>query len=483
MTLPPPLFRHSLPKRTGSQSPIATRFDGRHSSVAGGRSETPLEIMATAIGAEWLELQPGDAPLTSNQEWDDVPFQRWYRFKEAFSPLFVRDALTEASSFLGRSVETCLDPFGGSGTTALTAQFLGVRPTTIEVNPFLADLIDAKLKTYDVGRLLTAHTALMLELGNAATLRPDPLTYFPGAPTTFVEPGVNGRWVFDRNIARRIWSYRHALERLTDRASARLFRVLLGSVLLNVSNVIVNGKGRRYRQASRQSLATPDQLDERFQAALEMAVEDIIQFPMRRCSKFTVLRGDSRTLIPRTEAADLVLFSPPYPNSFDYTDIYNVELWTLGYLTSASENKALRTSTLRSHVQIKRDFSTAAFESSTLRRTTAALTAARSDLWNPHLPLMVGAYFDDLMKVLRAARDRLTSHGVIMIVVGDSRYAGVHVDVPQIVRELLQQEGLRFRSAREVRSMRTSAQQGGAFLLSESLIVIDRSPFVARTRS
>ena len=35
------------------------------------------------------------------------------------------------------------DPFGGSGTSALTCQFLGIQPVTIEVNPFLADLIAA----------------------------------------------------------------------------------------------------------------------------------------------------------------------------------------------------------------------------------------------------------------------------------------------------------------------------------------------------
>jgi hypothetical protein len=429
--------------------------------------------MATSIGEKWLGLQPGTAPLTSNQEWDDIPFQRWYRFKEAFSPLFVRDALSEATALLGRKPETCLDPFGGSGTTALTAQFLGVRPTTIEVNPFLADLIRAKLTSYDVGDLLVAHTALMSELAAADSYRLEAQDLFAGAPKTFVEPGVNERWIFDYDIARRIWSYRHAFERLVDRSSARLFRVLLGSVLLGVSNVVVNGKGRRYRQPSRRSVATVELIDERFQSALEKCVEDISRFATRRCPTFTVLRGDARVLIPRADEADVVLFSPPYPNSFDYTDIYNVELWALGYLASASDNRALRTSTLRSHVQIKRDYSIAALSPS-LRRTIAALESVRDELWNNDLPAMIGAYFSDIVQILRSARSRLTKHGVIMMVVGDSRYAGIQIDVAKIVRELLPEEKLRVRSVTRVRSMRTSAQQGGDFELSESLLVIDQ---------
>lgn len=55
---------------------------------------------------------------------------------------------------------------------------------------------------------------------------------------------------------------------------------------------------------------------------------------------------------------DLAVFSPPYPNSFDYTDVYNIELWTLGYIRDAASNQRLRSATLSSHVQIGRKFCT-----------------------------------------------------------------------------------------------------------------------------
>jgi DNA modification methylase len=74
-----------------------------------------------------------------------LPFQTWRHVKEAFAPEFVARAISESKV----PVRKCLDPFGGSGMTALACQFLGVHPTTIEVNPFLADLIEAKLCTYE----------------------------------------------------------------------------------------------------------------------------------------------------------------------------------------------------------------------------------------------------------------------------------------------------------------------------------------------
>jgi hypothetical protein len=76
---------------------------------------------------------------------DVLPFQSWRHFKEAFAPELIARAVKESAI----PVKRCIDPFGGSGTTALSAQFLGVECATVEVNPFLADLIEAKLTTYN----------------------------------------------------------------------------------------------------------------------------------------------------------------------------------------------------------------------------------------------------------------------------------------------------------------------------------------------
>ena len=72
-----------------------------------------------------------------------LPFQNWRRIKEAFAPELIARALTESPV----PVQRCIDPFGGSGTTGLACQFLSVHPVVAEVNPYLADLIEAKLSS------------------------------------------------------------------------------------------------------------------------------------------------------------------------------------------------------------------------------------------------------------------------------------------------------------------------------------------------
>ena len=169
---------------------------------------------------------------------------------------------------------------------------------------------------------------------------------------------------------------------------------------------------------------------------------------------------------------DLVIFSPPYPNSFDYTDIYNLELWMLGYLSCRDDNAALRKETVRSHVQVKRDFSTEELPSRELKRSYRLLCRRRKDLWDNDIPEMVLAYFGDMNIVLRQVRRKLRPGGKAFLAVGNSKYAGVVIDAARIVSELAPSVGFGFCRAEGIRSMRASAQQGGRHELSESLVVL-----------
>jgi hypothetical protein len=170
-----------------------------------------------------------------------------------------------------------------------------------------------------------------------------------------------------------------------------------------------------------------------------------------------------------------VIFSPPYPNSFDYTDVYNVELWALGYLGNSDENRSLRLSTISSHVQIQRDFDPAPQGSSTLGQVMAHLSAKRRTLWDARLPEMVGGYFSDMYHIVSSAAAKLTDAGEIWMVVGDSQYGGVPIAVAQILAELASHAGCNVIRNEPFRSMRASAQQGGHPDLAETLLVLGRA--------
>lgn len=427
---------------------------------------TKLKHTLEPTASRWLAHQAkSSAPISSNQPAVQLPFQRWFKFKEAFTPQFIVDC----AASLNRKPCSCLDPFGGSGTSALTAQFLGIRPTTIEVNPFLADLIEAKLSSYDVSRLRRDYLEV---LRVSKELRPSATKLLQEAPVTLVEPGLDGRWVFSKGVARRIFALREAIGQIESHSNRTLLTVVLGSILVGLSNVVVNGKGRKYRNGWEERQKKPADVEAAFRDSFFEAYSDICHYGERAANAFTLLRGDSRTLLDHVDLVDFAVFSPPYPNSFDYTDIYNLELWILGYLGGRPDNLKLRENTLRSHVQIHRDYTTDTLESDTLARTYRKLCRVRKMLWNPHIPEMICAYFVDMKVVMTKVRQKLRKGGKAFLAVGNSKYAGVIVDTELILKDIALAHGYTKAMSRPIRSMRTSAQQGGRHELTEALLVL-----------
>jgi hypothetical protein len=396
-----------------------------------------------------------------------LPFQGWRNFKEAFAPELIELAVSETTG----SVSRIVDPFGGSGTTALAAQFLGIEPTTIEVNPYLADLIEAKISTIDLDAAAAAFGRVVVRAQQIAVPAG---VLFPGAPPTFVEPGVKGRYLFPRAIAGRIAAYRVAIAELPNPDIRRLFTVILASATVPTSNVIVSGKGRRYRRGWEKRLIDPATIDDWFQDGVLRALYDLRLYGDRACTDYTLLRGDARERVSELPDHDLAVFSPPYPNSFDYTDVYNVELWTMGYLDGKEANLALRKSTLRSHVQIHRDMAANGVQSDLLRETVRKLENVSGHLWNKNIPAMVAAYTADMVVILRGISARMRTGGRIYMVVGDSRYSGIDVPVAAILAELSPDLGFDVVRVEPCRSMRASPQQGGRAELAESLVVLER---------
>ncbi|WP_236701272.1 site-specific DNA-methyltransferase [Thalassomonas viridans] len=411
---------------------------------------------------QFIGKQDMTVPLSTAQGVKEVPFQRWFNFKEAFSPKFVIDSIKKTPI----KVNQILDPFGGSGTTSLTAQLLGIKPSTIEVNPFIADLIQSKLQTYNLDSLISDWLEVVKSVDSQAINLE--LLYSNGPSTLYKRPCTE-RWLFDESVLSRITQYRLSIESLENETNKCLLRVLLGAVLIPLSNVVISGKGRRYRKNWQSRIVLKRDVDKLLETKVNDAIFDISKYSNRKEQEFHLYRGDARERFKELETSDLVLFSPPYPNTFDYTDIYNVELWVLGYLNTSNDNKELRQSTLRSHVQTKLEIVSPPV-SDTLSATLNKLDSVRHQLWNKNIPDMVGSYFRDIESILIESHRVLTPGGMVGIVIGDSRYANIKIDTARITKEITDNIGLVFKEETTIRVMKSSAQQGWAKDLDETAL-------------
>lgn len=97
----------------------------------------------------------------------------WLRLTPAYSVHLVSGLLDERPSGA-----TVLDPFCGTGTTALVCAERGVRGQTTDINPFLIWLTKAKTAAYESGEI-EAFVEVAQEVGGAITTNGETPEWLP----------------------------------------------------------------------------------------------------------------------------------------------------------------------------------------------------------------------------------------------------------------------------------------------------------------
>lgn len=398
-----------------------------------------------------------------------LPRHRWYEFKEGFSEELVREAIYETS--VGSRSLRILDPFVGSGTTLVTAGQSGHEVTGIEVNPFLAFASRAKCSP---GQWSEAGFDDQMEAVMSASKFeiPSPLE----GQSTFTEGPHSKRWLFNRSVLRGFAALDSALAG-ADGYQAPLRLALFGS-LMECCNAKRDGKCLRYRQGWESQGLNSTDLRSAFAKRAKMVADDIIQHPFD-AHGLTILEGDARMLLDdlAKEQYDLVVTSPPYLNSFDYSDVYRPELFVGGFTRTNDELREIRLKTIRSHVQINWPRSSV-ISSPMLPPLLEHLS--NSKLWDHRLPAMVQAYFADMAEVLNKTAPLLRPRGKAWIVVSTSAYAGVEIPVDLILADIGARNGWRLVGVYVLRQLRASGQHwaqiepNSKLPLRESLIILQR---------
>jgi hypothetical protein len=158
--------------------------------------------------------------------------------------------------------------------------------------------------------------------------------------------------------------------------------------------------------------------------------------PRARARRDVHLRGDARDLAnvdrrghrqhPLADASvGLCAYSPPYLNCIDYTEVYKLELWLLGFVTDQEHFREVRLGTLRSHPSIRFE---QRHELSGLKAPVAEAIELIADLLDRRLPRpglgeMARNYFEDMYRVLVEQHRVLEPGGHAVCVVANSTFS------------------------------------------------------------
>ena len=94
----------------------------------------------------------------------------------------------------------------------------------------------------------------------------------------------------------------------------------------------------------------------------------------------------------------LCVFSPPYANCFDYCEVFKLEFWIGGFVSSFDVFERFRSIALRSHVNSKFSHE---FSNSNKDVDTIASLISSFNIWNKNIPDMIRGYFDDKESMIK----------------------------------------------------------------------------------
>lgn len=354
----------------------------------------------------------------------------WLRLTPAYSVRLVADLLAETDAGA-----TVLDPFSGTGTTALCAAERGAAARALDVNPFLVWLGNAKLRSYaprEVALAKEAASAIVHEL--------------EGAPLAD-EPPIHriDRWWSPpaRLLLRRL---RGAIDRASlPRPSRDLLLVALCRTLIEVSNAAFDHPSMSFGdgEASARRAAEGPAI---FESAAYAIASSAAEAPR---GQGRVVEGDARTLDALDGARfDRVVTSPPYPNRMSYVRELRPYMYWLGHLRAPSEAGELDWKAIGGTWGIATSRLTLFERDSTAYRprelASASASVERGHARNgPLLARYLDRYFEDVLSHLGRLRACLTPSARVDYIVGNSTFYGVLVPVERIYADLLAELGFR----------------------------------------
>ena len=405
-----------------------------------------------------------DGGYSNSMNTVELPRHRWYYYKEGFSPYIVENAIEQVEV---RPNDLIIDPFNGSGTTTLTSSVKGYKSLGIEVNPFTAFLSEVKGKNIDLIEFGRWEETIYNQVEQGAD---SDLIRF----STFSEKEGLDKWLFNDDVLKSFEGGWLATSSIPSYNIRKIFRLGLISSAMDNCNATKDGKCLRYRGSWKQYNYSKESYLNTLRSCFSKIKEDLISTPI--VGKSTIIHGDSREILSSNTFNDkfkLCITSPPYLNTFDYTDIYRPELFLGKFVSNNQQLYDLRLQTMRSHIQaqwkspLTNDFGLL------YEKTIKIILENKEKLMDKKIPLMIQAYFEDMLNILRLLKYRAAKNSQLWIIVSNSAYAGYEVPVDLIIAELGAKAGWYLKEVGVLRYLnrRKTKHSNEITQLRESLII------------
>jgi hypothetical protein len=413
-----------------------------------------LTIQQLAEGCRDAERDRSDLGVLAGPGRRDEPGYRWLPYKEAFSPGLVRAVLDCWSGVGG----VLLDPFVGGATSLLVAAERGLGSVGTELLPYAQWGADA---------IVRAHTADGARFRRVVSEAAETARCCSGRSVTLSVPAAS--WAVSDDVGGSLVTLGEALPPRGSSIEADLARLALVSVVESVSMAVKDGTSLRHRDRQRKGRTTrpgrkglqvkPTSVVDAFLAAAGVISDDLAKVPGGIESR--VLLGDARRLPLGNAIAGSAIFSPPYPNRYDYSAIYQLELAVGGFVAMPEDLRRIRKSLLRSHMEAPPPGPFLVLDDpaviAVLRAVAAAAEGGPGERGRT-LRMLVG-YFDDMCRVFAELARVLRPGAPAACVVATQTFFGCAVPTDVMLASIARCAGLVLEELWVLRHKRVAVQQ------------------------
>lgn len=352
------------------------------------------------------------------------PIHRWYPFVEGFSADLVRIALDHR-----RLDGALLDPFGGSGTTALAAAQAGHDSYFCEVNPYLAWVTDVKVNQ--------ARVAWKVGAADDIFALADELEQHRVLSTSSQHPLLvadRRRGFFPRGVAAKIITALQMIDERCRPEAAGLARLAVATSLIPASRMIRRTDLRRRQSGD----PGPQPFKPLVIQRLREIASDVEVAGSEIRGKATHAAEDARSLCPLPARIDLIVTSPPYLNGTNYCRNTKLELLALGLVEDEEDLAELRLGSIAAGINTISRRRGAAEVIESVERVACALDKVAYD---SRVPAMVRMYFSDMGRVFAKIRQNSKHGACFLLDIGDSRFCGIHIATHELLCDVASLHG------------------------------------------
>lgn len=392
---------------------------------------------------------------------------KWYDYLEDFPFSLIEDKIKE---YKIKPNSLIVEPFVGSGTTCISANFFHCDSVGFDANPLMTFISEVKT-TWDIDLIIYKKQVINIAKQFLVKIHDyDSLKLNKGFLENMPKKELN-QWL-SPSLQKEVHLLKNIIEDIAEKKIKNLLLLALSKSCLDASYVSFcpgttfypfREKEEFWNLFTKKVIQIYNDL-KKVQSHDHYGKSTLINDTCLNASKYI-----------KANTINFIVTSPPYPNDLEYTRQTRLEMYLLDFVKSMSEVQQIKKMMVKGSTKLifkESNSETFALKFNTVKIVSDKIFEQTKDKnWGFDYPRMVREYFGDMYLCLKEFYPLMKKNAHFLLVVGDQTVKSVYIPVCDILIEMGQEIGYK-NCRKELFRMRRST--GHNVLLPEEIVILEK---------